>query len=78
VVIAVDPYGRNLGSLDRSGYFFFQVAPQLYTRGRVDPVPNTLLLKKCCKAGNRNRTPRSVARNSDHKITDPAKRKLKK
>jgi hypothetical protein len=24
-----DPYGRNLGFLDRSCYFFFQVAPQL-------------------------------------------------
>jgi hypothetical protein len=28
-----DPYGRNLDFLDRSSYFFFQVAPQLYSRG---------------------------------------------
>jgi hypothetical protein len=30
------PYGRNLGFLDQSHYFF-QVAPHLYSRGRVDP-----------------------------------------
>jgi hypothetical protein len=30
VVSVTDPYGRNLGFLDRSRYFFFQVAPQLY------------------------------------------------
>jgi hypothetical protein len=33
VVSAADPYGRNLGFLDRSCYFFFQRAPQLYSRG---------------------------------------------
>jgi hypothetical protein len=33
VVTAADPYGRNLGFLDRSRYFFFEVAPQLYSRG---------------------------------------------
>jgi hypothetical protein len=41
VVSATDPYGSNLGSLDRSRYFFFQVAPQLYSRGWVDSVPDT-------------------------------------
>jgi hypothetical protein len=29
---ATDPYGRILGFLDRSRYFFFQVVPQLYSR----------------------------------------------
>jgi hypothetical protein len=29
VVSATDSYGRYLGFLDRSRYFFFQVAPQL-------------------------------------------------
>jgi hypothetical protein len=29
VVRATDPHGRILGFLDRSRYFFFQVAPQL-------------------------------------------------
>jgi hypothetical protein len=33
VVSVTDPYRRILGFLDRSGYFLFQVAPQLYSRG---------------------------------------------
>jgi hypothetical protein len=32
VVSVTDPYGRILDFLDRSSYFFFQVAPQLYSR----------------------------------------------
>jgi hypothetical protein len=32
MVSVTDPYGRILGFLDRSRYFFFQVAPQLYSR----------------------------------------------
>jgi hypothetical protein len=32
------PYGRIRGFLDRSRYCFFQVAPQLYSWGWVDPV----------------------------------------
>jgi hypothetical protein len=39
VVSVTDPYGRVLGFLGRSRYFFFQVAPQSYSRGRVDPIP---------------------------------------
>jgi hypothetical protein len=31
VVSVADPCGRNLGFLDRSRYFFFQVAPQSYS-----------------------------------------------
>jgi hypothetical protein len=50
---------------------FFCVAPQLYSRGRVEPVPDPLLLKKCGSAGNRTRTSGSVARNSDHWTTEP-------
>jgi hypothetical protein len=45
------PYCRILGFLDRSRYFFFQVAPQLYSRGWVDPVSDPLLLTKCGSAG---------------------------
>jgi hypothetical protein len=59
-------YGRNLGFLDWSRYFLFQVAPQLYSRGSVDPVSDPLLLRKSGSAGNRSRTSGSVARNSDH------------
>jgi hypothetical protein len=33
VVSATDLHGRILGFLDRSRYYFFQVAPQLYSRG---------------------------------------------
>jgi hypothetical protein len=31
VVSVTNPYGRILGFLDLSRYYFFQVAPQLYT-----------------------------------------------
>jgi hypothetical protein len=33
VVSMTDPYGRNLGLLDRSRYFVFQVIPQMCSRG---------------------------------------------
>jgi hypothetical protein len=33
VVRVTDPYGRILDISDRSRYFFFQEAPQLYSRG---------------------------------------------
>jgi hypothetical protein len=38
VVSVTDPYGRNLGFLDRSRYFFFQVAPQLYSEAEWTPL----------------------------------------
>jgi hypothetical protein len=43
VVSVTNPYDRILGFLVQSRYFFFQVAPQLYSRGWVDPVPDPLL-----------------------------------
>jgi hypothetical protein len=52
VVSVTDPYGRILGFLDRSRYFF-QVARNLYSRGWVNPVPGLLLLRKSGSAGNR-------------------------
>jgi hypothetical protein len=61
VVSVTVPYCRNIGLLDRSRYFFLQVAPQLYSRGWVDPVPDPLLLRKCGSAGNRTRASGSVA-----------------
>jgi hypothetical protein len=51
----MDPHGRILVFLDRGRYCFFQVSPQLYSRGRVDPVPDPLLLRKSGSAGNRTR-----------------------
>jgi hypothetical protein len=41
VVSVTDPYGRILDFLDR--YFFFEVAPQLCSRGWVNPVPENLV-----------------------------------
>jgi hypothetical protein len=69
VVSVTDSYGLILGFLDRSRYFFFQAAPQLYSGGWVNPVPDPLLLRKSGSAGSRTRTSGSVARNSDHKTT---------
>jgi hypothetical protein len=66
VVRAADPYGSILGYLDRNRYFFFQVAPQLYSRGWVDPVPDPLLLRKSGSTANRTRTSGSVVKNYDH------------
>jgi hypothetical protein len=55
VVSATHPHDHILGFLDRSRYYFFQVAPQLYSRGWVDPVPDSLLHRKFGSAGNRIR-----------------------
>jgi hypothetical protein len=54
-VVSVTDFYRILGFLDRSRYFFLQVAPQLYSRGWVDPVPDPLLLRKSGRAENRTR-----------------------
>jgi hypothetical protein len=70
VVSVTDPYGRILGFLGRSRYFFFHAAPQLYSRGWVDPVPDSLLLRKSGSVGNRTRTSGSIARNSNHQTTE--------
>jgi hypothetical protein len=54
VVSVMDPYGRILGFRDWSRYFFFQVVPQLYSRGWVDPVPDPPL-RKSGSVGSRTR-----------------------
>jgi hypothetical protein len=51
MVSATDSYGRILGFLDRCRYFFVEVAPQLYSGGSVDPVPDQLLLRKSGSKG---------------------------
>jgi hypothetical protein len=53
VVSATISYARFLGFIDRNRYYFFQVAPRLYSRGWVDPVPDSLLF--CCSARDRTR-----------------------
>jgi hypothetical protein len=47
------PTAVNLGFLDRSRYFSIQVAPQLSSRGWVNPVPDPLLLRIFDSSGNR-------------------------
>jgi hypothetical protein len=59
------PYCLILDFLDRNRYFFFQVAPQLYSCDWVDPVPDPLL-RKSGSAGNRTQTSGTVARNFDY------------
>jgi hypothetical protein len=61
--------GQRVGSLRQYSrlsrqepLLFYQVAPQLYSRGWVDPVPYPLLLRKSGSAGNRTRTSGSVAK----------------
>jgi hypothetical protein len=49
------PTAVNLSFLDRTRYFFFQVAPQLSLRGWVDPVPDPLFLWISGAAENRIR-----------------------
>jgi hypothetical protein len=66
IVSVTDPYARIHTFLDRSRYVFFKVAPQLYSRGWMDPVPDPLLLGKRGSTGNRIRTSGFVTRNSDH------------
>jgi hypothetical protein len=46
VVGTTNPHGCILYFLDRSRYFSFQLAPQLCSRGWVDPVADPLLLRK--------------------------------
>jgi hypothetical protein len=55
VVSTTNPYGRIIGFLDRSHYFFFQVAPQLYSRGWVYPIPDPLFLIKSGSTRNQTR-----------------------
>jgi hypothetical protein len=55
VVRTTNPYGHILRFIDRSRYFLFQVAPQLYSRGWVDSVPDPLFLGKPDSVGKRTR-----------------------
>jgi hypothetical protein len=64
VVSATDFHGRYLDFLDRSRYFFFQVAPQLSSRGWT-PFQNRCFSENLETPGIELRTSGSVARNSD-------------
>jgi hypothetical protein len=73
VVSFTDPYDRIHDFLDRSRYFFFEIAPQFYSGGWVDRITNSLLVRKSGSVWNRTRTSGSVARNSDHQTTEAVK-----
>jgi hypothetical protein len=65
-VSAADP-SRPYSRISRpEPLFYFRAAPQLYSRGWVDPVPDPLLLRKSRSTGNRTRTSGSVTRSYDH------------
>jgi hypothetical protein len=51
MVSVTDPCGRILGFLDSQPLLFVQVAPQLYSRGWVDPVRDPLILKNLLAPG---------------------------
>jgi hypothetical protein len=55
VVSVTNPYGRILAFLDRSRYYFFQVPPQLYSRGWVDTVSDQYFFLFPVMLGNRTR-----------------------
>jgi hypothetical protein len=74
---ATDSYGCILSFLDRSHYYFFQVTPQLYSRGWVDPDPDPLLLKKSDSAWNWTRTSGSVAKSPEHQTTEEVHKYVK-
>jgi hypothetical protein len=71
VVNVTDPYGRILDFLDRVRYFFIQVAPQLISRGSVDPVPEGILMTRP-SSGNKLSETRASGRfntpNSAHDV----------
>jgi hypothetical protein len=55
VISVTNPYGHIPGFVDRSRYYFFQVAPQLHSRGWADPVPDPIFFLFFVVHGNRTR-----------------------
>jgi hypothetical protein len=69
MVSSTDPSDRNLGFLDRSRHFFFQVAPQLYSQAWVDPFQTHYFSENVVAQGIAG-TSGSVTRNPDHYTTE--------
>jgi hypothetical protein len=69
MVSATDPYGRNLGFLDRSRYFFFEVEEDYQTTEAVYFLLYNIHTFSLCLTGNTILL-RSVARNTDHQTTE--------
>jgi hypothetical protein len=61
VVSTTDIYGRILGFLDRSRYFFFQVAPQLTHEAEWTPFQTHYFSENLVSSGNQTRSSGSVA-----------------
>jgi hypothetical protein len=51
VVLVTDPYGRILGFLDRSRYFYFQVAPELDSEAEWTPFQTHYLSENLVAPG---------------------------
>jgi hypothetical protein len=66
VVSVTHPHGRILGFLDRSRYYVFQVAPQLYSRAEWTPFQTHYFSADLVVQGIVPGTFRSVARDFDH------------
>jgi hypothetical protein len=56
----------NLSFLNRSCYFSFKYLLIYPHKVCADPVPDTVVLRKCGSAGYRTRTSGLATRNSDH------------
>jgi hypothetical protein len=63
----------NVGILDGSTSFLFQLSPQLSWRCWVDAVPDPLLIRKCSIALIDPEISESVTRHCDHLITEAVK-----
>jgi hypothetical protein len=68
MISTTDPYDRILAFLDQSQSLFFDVAPQLYSQGRVNPVPD--FSENTVMPGIKRWTSGSAARNSVHQTTE--------
>jgi hypothetical protein len=66
VVSAMDPPVVSLGFLDRSRYYFFQVAPRCPREAEWTPLQSHCFSENLEAPGIEPRTYESVARNSDH------------
>jgi hypothetical protein len=60
------PTAVSLSFLDRSRYFVLQVAPQLSSKGSVDPVPDPMILRKSVVPGIEPGTSVAAARHFHH------------
>jgi hypothetical protein len=66
MVSATDPHSRILGFLDRSRYYFFQVALNCTHEAEWTPFHAHYFLENLVAPGIEPGTFESVARNSDH------------